>query len=155
MDGHIGARCKGPVPNTTPNQKNLNPAAKPFKPTQVTLLEPGFDNLLTGTYPHVPPTMPETRTASHTCFIDRDAEYYQELERLKHAIVVKTVDPLKVDKIAELLAETGLVMKDDLTFASLSRGRFLIHLLAGIDPDTLIKALPSEPWETGLDFQRW
>lgn len=162
-DGHIGARCNKLPQGLPPHQKTLNPAAAPFKPintapfnpTQVRRMEPGFDSLLSGTFPHVPPTMPESDYPTQTCFIDRDVAYYQELERLKQAIVVKTVDPLGVDKIIELCADTGLVTKEDLSFASLSGGRFLIHLPGGVDPDSLIRALPSEPWERGLDFQRW
>lgn len=151
-DGHVGSRCpKEP-------KQSLNPAAKPFLPSaghEATNLEPSFDAMLTGTYPYVPPVMPESRSLMHTCFVERDAEYYSELERLKSAIVVKTADGLEVEKIAKLIAGSGLVQEEDLSFASLTRGRYLVHLPNGHAPDPIIRAIPARAWDMGLDFQQW
>lgn len=111
--------------------------------------------MLTDTYPSVPPVMPEPRSLMHTCFVERDAEYYSELERLKGAIIVSMTDGLEVAKIAELIASSGLVKIEELSIASLTRGRLLVHLPTGLAPDSIIRAIPAEAWDMGLDFQQW
>lgn len=136
----------------------LNPAAKPFSPAtcqKMVNLEPSFDSMLTGTDPHVPPVMPVARSLMHTCFVERDAEYYAELERLSSAIVVNTPDGVEVKKIAEFIASSGMVKVEDMSFASLTHGRYLVHLPNGLSSDPVIRAIPAMAWEIGLDFQEW
>lgn len=109
-DGHVGSRCSAMT-------RPLNAQAKPFilvttpqgtTPT-VKTYEPDFESMITGTFPHVAPDLPEASFSAHTCFLERDEEYYNELERLQRAIVVSRSDPTPIEKIAELLVQTGMV----------------------------------------------
>lgn len=146
----MGSRCNAMA-------RPLNAQAKPFKPAptpKVKAFEPDFESLLTSTFPHVPPDLPEARTPVHSCFLERDEDYYLELQRLQRGIVVHRPDPTPLEKIADLIAQTGMVEARELSFAHLSRSRVLVHLPEGIQPDKLISSISTEPWERGLSFQR-
>ena len=83
--GHIGSKCKQEiVPPPQPLARKM--PAQPV-PSRV---EPGFEELLTGSYPYKEPEMPTERPLRLHCFIERDEAYYQELDRLKRAVVMHT-----------------------------------------------------------------
>lgn len=147
----MGSRCK------TVTAKTLNPKAPLFRPTATPTksFEPPFNRLLSGTYSHVLPEMPTTRTPMHTVFVDRDEGYYNELERLKRAIIVRRAYDIGVDRIAEYISSSSLVEQKDLTFAFLTRCRVLIHLPPRVSPEEVISTIPREAWDIGLAFQIW
>lgn len=92
------------------------------------------------------------------CFIEKDEEYYAELERLKRAVVMHTKDfqwELSVDNVSSYACRTKLVQKDEIEVSELSGSRFLILLPEGLDPDTFINATPQDAWDDGLSFQPW
>ncbi|KAF3337441.1 Gag polyprotein [Carex littledalei] len=99
--GHTSSKCRNPkccgkcwTPGHTARHcpiTDLNPAAPPYYPkphqTQPQHTEPLFDELLVGDIPP-PPVMPEGRPAKTICFIERDNDYYAEIERLQRAVVL-------------------------------------------------------------------
>lgn len=122
--------------------------------------EPGFEDLLMANRPLNPPPMPMDRPAKVRVYVDRDSEYYHEVNRLKQAVVVHTMDlpinfELSVDKVAEWVTQTKVMEEKDVTIAAISKKRFLIIMPEGIAPETLIEAIPYEIWDLGLSFQKW
>lgn len=140
------------VPPPQPTARKL-----PAQPV-TTRVEPGFEELLTGSYPYQEPEMPAERPARLHCFIERDEAYYKELERLKQAVVMHTRGfqwDLSVNNVADYACRTKLVNRDEIQISTLSGSRFLIVLPEGLDPDTFINATPQEAWDEGLSFQPW
>lgn len=106
------------------------------------------------------PPMPENRPQDIKCYVDCDEEYDHEVNRLHQAVVVHTTElsinfELSVDKVAEWVAESGVIKEHEITIARISRGRFIIILPQEMAPETLIEAMPRRIWDEGLSFQRW
>ena len=83
--GHIRSRCTQEIvapPQPVPKIR------APALPNQ--RCEPDFEVLLNGSYPYRAPEMPEERPLSLHCFLERDSEYFAELQRLKQAVVLHT-----------------------------------------------------------------
>lgn len=102
--------------------------------------------------------MPEDRPERIHVFIDRDEEYFQELENLSKAVVMYTHDyPLLVqlDQVVKIAVDTGLVREAELRISELTRGRFLIHLPEGLKVETFIAATDPNLWDNGMTFQQW
>lgn len=121
-------------------------------------LEPGFEELLTDPRPYPPPLMPEGRPQTVHCFIDRDVEYFMELEALSRAVVVHNLGfqgDLSVENIADYSVKTGLVTKDDIQVSILPGPKYLIRLPSSVSVEAFIKATPYEAWDKGLSFQQW
>lgn len=122
--------------------------------------EPGFSELLTEPKPLGPPPMPEERPQTVKCFVDRDAEFYHEVERLNNAVVVHTSElainfELSVDKVAEWVATAKIIPENEIVIAALTKRRFIVILPEGLAPEVLIAAIPYEVWDEGISFQRW
>lgn len=119
--------------------------------------EPSYGDLLTGPFPVMKP-MPEDRPYKVEYYVTREEEHHQEVDRLKNAVVMTWVgDDLSFepDTVASYTARTGLVSKEEIMVAILGKGRYLIHLPAGLSPDTFIKATPPDLWDYGLSFASW
>lgn len=153
--GHKGNQFKENV---------LNPVAPSFWPAaqanRGSHIEPEFADMLKNPKPANSPIMPENRPGKLRVFVDRDDEHQHEVARLEQSVIVHTENlginfNLSVDKIAEFAAQTKLVIEHEVRISSLSRGRFVILLPAGLAPDTFIEAIPDELWDMGLTFQRW
>lgn len=149
--GHIGSKCKKEV---------IVPPApvKTLPPKRGIQSEPAFEELLTGSYPYRAPEMPTERPISLHVFLERDPDYYAELERLKQAVVLHTRGyqwDLGIVNAVSIACRTNLVKKEEIHVSSLSGSRFLILLPEGLDPDTFINATPQELWDEGLSFQPW
>lgn len=102
--------------------------------------------------------MPKERPLSLHCFMERDNEYFAELDRLKQAVVMHTSGyqwDLSVDNAVTLACRTKLVHKDEIQVSQMSGSRFLILLPEGLDPDTFINKTPQELWDEGITFQPW
>lgn len=149
--GHIGSRCKvemvapppPPILKTTPKSRTC---------------EPHFEELLTGSYPYRPPEMPSERPLSLHCFLERDQEYFSELDKLRQAVVLHTKGfqwELSVDNVVHFACRTNLVKKEEILVSEMSGSRFLIMLPDGLDPDTFINATPQDLWDEGFTFQLW
>lgn len=151
-NGHVGAKYRVP---------GLNPAAKPFVPTgqlKKAAEEPPFDNMLTGTYPYVPPQMPPNRRKKAVCYVDRDPEYFEEMENLSRAIVVTNDNPdydMPIDDLASFLTESKKVTKEELKISRLSGKRYLVSLPPNIAPETLIANIPPGLWQKGFRFSHY
>ncbi|KAF3327760.1 hypothetical protein FCM35_KLT06366 [Carex littledalei] len=153
--GHTGSRCR------SENTKQVTlPAGSPGELRWVQGTELGFDELLAEPKPLNPPPMPEGRPQMLTCFVDRDPQFYHEMNRLHNAVVVHTAGlavnfDLSVDKVAEWVAESKILPATDVTIAALTKKRFLIMLPPGLALEVLIQAIPYELWEEGLSFKKW
>ncbi|KAF3327769.1 hypothetical protein FCM35_KLT06375 [Carex littledalei] len=153
--GHTGSRCR------SENTKQVTLSAGSSGELRwVQGTELGFDELLAEPKPLNPPPMPEGRPQMLTCFVDRDPQFYHEMNRLHNAVVVHTAGlavnfDLSVDKVAEWVAESKILPATDVTIAALTKKRFLIMLPPGLAPEVLIQAIPYELWEEGLSFQKW
>lgn len=102
--------------------------------------------------------MPVDRPLSLHCFLERDSEYFAELQRLRQAVVLYTKGfqwDLHVDNVVQMACRTNLVKKEELQVSEMSGSRFLIVLPEGLDPETFINATPSDLWEEGFTFQPW
>ncbi|KAF3341753.1 hypothetical protein FCM35_KLT00391 [Carex littledalei] len=154
-NGHTGNRCKvahtkqSPAPTVEPTGMRL-----PEK------TEPGFRDLLMANRPLNPPPMPPNRQADLKVYVDRDQEYYQEVQRLQQAVVVHTEGlainfELSVDKVAEWVTQTKVIDAKEVSIAVISQRRFLIIMPEGVAPETLIEAIPYDIWDLGLSFQLW
>lgn len=112
MEGHVLSKCKvslnstaqpfipAHVPLTTPRDIGLNgsqtgvPQPKPVVcPTAAPSnthehLEPSFDDLLKGTGPPTALPFPEDRPEKLQVFIERDQDFYNEIQRLSKAVVI-------------------------------------------------------------------
>lgn len=70
--------------------------------------EPGFEELLVGSYPFSGPEMLTERPLRPHCFVERDEAYFFELDRLKQAVVMHTIGfqwDLSVDNVATCLPD--------------------------------------------------
>lgn len=136
--GHIGSACRQDMVAPPPPVRT--------KPAPVSSSsEPGFEELLTGSYPYRAPEMPTERPLSLHCFLERDHEYFEELARLQQAVVMHTRGyqwDLSVDNAVNLACRTNKVHKDEISVSQLSGSRFLILLPEGLHPDTFINATP-------------
>lgn len=101
--------------------------------------------------------MPENRPETVMCFIQRDEEFYKEVDKLKHAVVIHGTSEFSLNpsQAVELAVNTGLVRSEELRVASLANKRTLIHLPKGLKVDTFIRALPSTLWDQGMSIQPW
>lgn len=157
--GHVGSRCRE-APTGAPKH-NQQEHAMPVEKNQVTKPgreEPGFDDMLVGSYPLVPPYMPPERPFRTVCFINQEEEDFQEIERLKQAVLLDTHDQdlvLTADTVANYAVRTKLVSKQEVSIAILTRGRYLIHLPKRVSPDRFIKVTPSDLWDFGFSFRPW
>lgn len=139
------------VPPPPPTKIVQQPAAK-------TRGEPGFEELLTGSFPYRGPEMPAERPTALHFFLERDDEYFAELQRLKQAVVMHTGGfqwDLSADNAADYACRTNMVKREEIQISALSGSRFLIMLPEGLDPETFINATPQEAWDEGLSFQPW
>lgn len=155
--GHTGNRCRAEATKQAPM-----PAGKPriVDEDRVKSNEPSFAKLLTEPKLVGPPPMPEGRPETIKCFIDRDDEFYHEMDRLNSAVVVHTSElainfELSVDKIVEWVGKANLIPENEIVIAALTKGRFLIILSEGLAPEVLIEAIPYKVWDEGISFQRW
>lgn len=102
--------------------------------------------------------MPNERPLSMHCFLERDPEYFAELNRLQQAVVMYTTGyqwDLSVDNAVTFACRTKLVVKEEISVSQMSGARFLIVLPEGLHPDTFINATPKELWDEGITFQQW
>lgn len=149
--GHIGSKCKTEM---------VAPPPLPVRtaPPKTRTCEPHFEELIRGSYPYRPPEMPSDRPISLHCFLERDQEYFAELDRLRHAVVLHTRGfqwDLSVDNVVHFAYRTNLVKKEEIHVSQMSGSRFLIMLPEGLDPDTFINATPQDLWDEELSFQPW
>lgn len=149
--GHIGSACKQDIVAPPPPIKT-SPQPAPRAS------EPGFEELFSGSYPYRAPEMPSERPQSLHCFLERDSEYFAELDRLRQAVVMHTGGyqwDLSIDNAVTIACRTKLVHKDEILVSQMSGSRFLILLPHGLDPDTFINKTPQELWDEGVTFQPW
>lgn len=102
--------------------------------------------------------MPSDRPLRMHCFIERDDEYYKELERLKNAVVMGTANyqwDLNTENAATLAVRSGKVTREEIQVTQLYGSRFLIVLPPGLAPETFINATPQSAWDEGITFQPW
>lgn len=102
--------------------------------------------------------MPEGRPDKIMCFIERDADFYKEVQRLQRAVVLngnKARYALEVHQVVGIAVDTGLVREEEIRIAQLSQDTFLIHLPMGLAVDTCVKATPSSLWDAGFRFEHW
>lgn len=133
--GHIGSNCSNPNQTTA---TKVPPKAR---------REPGFDELLVDPRPYPPPLMPEGRPQQVQCFIERDDEYFIELETLSRAVMVHNLGfrwDLSVEKIANYAVRTGLVQESEVQVSALPGSKFLIQLPSRVDVQTFIRATPAD-----------
>lgn len=151
-NGHIGSHCtQNIVPPPIPTQNRP-------QPTPRSTGEPGFDELLTGSYPYRSPEMPSDRPICLHTFFERDDKHYAELNRLKQAVVMHTSGfqwELSPDNAGDYAVRTGLVSREEIQVSELSGSRFLIVLPKELDPETFINATPQSAWDEGISFQPW
>lgn len=152
-NGHIGTNCtkvgSATVAASAPGAALPRPVAK---------LEPGFDELLSDPMPYPQPLMPEGRPQKVDCFIERDEDYFLEMEALSKAVVVYNLGfkrELSVDTVANYAVKSGLVTKNDIQVSALPGSKYLIRLPPSVPVEAFIKATPYEAWEEGLSFQQW
>lgn len=140
----------------------LNPAARPFHPNihthNPTKSEPTFEELLKGDAQPSRPTLPDGRPKEITVFIERDDEFFKEVDNLSHSVVMYCQNQgqrLEVHQVVSMAVDTKLVREEEVRVAELSGERFLIHLPKGLAVETFVHALPVELWEQGFTFQQW
>lgn len=150
--GHIASRC-----NSVP----LNPQAPPFAPTfqqpKPRRSEPSFDDLLQGDIP-LAPEMPEGRPEKIMCFLERNADFFEEVDRLQRAVVMNGDNTrllMEVHQVVSMAVDTGLVRETEIRVAKLAPNRFLIHLPRGLAIEAFIKKTPTYLWDEGFVFQQW
>lgn len=134
-------------------QPPLLQQASHISPPPTRKLEPHFQTLLTSQSQR-PLILPEGRPEKVLCLIDRDDDFFIEVERLRKAVILKG-DQVGANDLIQMVVDTGLVREEKLRVARLSGGRVLVHLPNGLQVDTLITALPLESWEKGYDAQPW
>lgn len=122
--------------------------------------QPDFNELLTGERPLNSPPLPADRPFKVRVYVDCDAEYQHEMNRLQQAVLVRVTDiqinfEISVDKVAEWIAKSNLIPEREVTIASLTNNRFLVIMPEGLAPETLIEAIPYEVWDEGVSFQKW
>lgn len=146
-NGHIGTNCSKAVSATVAEI-----------PKSVGNFEPGFGELLADPRPYPPPLMPEGRPQKVDCFIERDEEYFKELEALSKSVVVHNLRfqrDFSTENIAGYAVKTGLVTKEDIQVSALPGHKYLIRMPPSVSVEAFIKATPYEAWEEGLSFQQW
>lgn len=102
--------------------------------------------------------MPTDRPISLHCFLERDQEYFEELDRLQQAVVMYTSGykwDLSVDNVVTLACRTNKVQKEEISVSQMCGSRFLIILPEGLHPDTFINTTPQDLWDEGITFQPW
>lgn len=107
--------------------------------------EPSFEELLTGSYPYQYPEMPQEKPLRLHYFIEKDDQYYAEMECLKNSVVMHTKGfqwKLGVNNVVDYDCRTNIVQREEMQVSLLSGSRFLIVLPEGLDPDTFINATP-------------
>lgn len=151
-DGHVSSHCTVAM---------LNPAALPFHPVRHSYKpvrsEPSFEELLKGPKPPKP-MLPDGRPKRLTIFVERDDEFFKEVDSLSNAVVLYAENQglyIEVHQVVRMVMETKLVSKDEISVAQLTRERFLIHLPRGLAVETFVKALPANLWDQGFSFQQW
>ena len=141
-NGHIGTNCT-----------KVGSATVAAVPRPVAKLEPGFDELLSDPMPYPQPLMPEGRPQKVDCFIERDEDYFLEMEALSRAVVVYNLGfkwELSVDTVANYAVKSGLVTKNDIQVSALPGSKYLIRLPMSVSVEAFLKATPYEAWEEGL-----
>ena len=112
-----------------------------------------------GPRPLNPMPMPENRPKKVMSYLDMNEEHYQEISKLKQAVVVQCSLNLNfeisIDKIAEMAEETNLVTQKDISVAKIGDRKFLIFLPLEVAPETFILATPPTLWDDGFLFQMW
>lgn len=157
--GHVGLQCKQSVVQGAITRGAPRGTVAPVKRV-APRGEPEFDDLLTEGYPYRAPVMPEKRVHTVHCFIDRDEEYYTEMEKLQRRGVVLLAEngmpyDMSCDNVADLAVRTRLVSREEIRISTLPDSCFLITLPEGLAPETFIHATPKEAWDEGLSFQQW
>lgn len=143
--------AKSTLPKATPMQSNTStPPGHTHKGNPRP--EPAFDELLQGTAPITRP-LPDDRPEKIRCFLDRDDEFFEEVEKLSRAVVL--YGEVELRTAVRVAVDTGLVREEEIRVAQLARKRILIHLPVGLKVDTFIKAIPAALWEQGLSIQPW
>lgn len=92
-------------------------------------------------------------------YVDRDIEFFNEMNRLRQAVVVHYPHNLNfeicIDKVTEIAVSTKLVTQHEITVAKVKKNKFLINLPGGLATETFVAATPPEIWDDGFIFQRW
>lgn len=115
-----------------------------------------FDEMLTGPFPHAPADMPPNRPNEILCYLDRDEDYFKEVEHLQQrAVIMTSLEDLQVDFVAELAARTEVVQASEVRVSKLSGWRYLLILPVGLAPVTFIRAIPMSVWEREVVFHPW
>lgn len=120
--------------------------------------EPNFEELLTDSYPYRPPEMPSERPLSLHCFLERDQEYFAELDRLRQAVVMSSIGyqwDMSVENAITFACHTNHVKKEEIQVSQMSGSRFLILLPEWLDPNTFINATSQDLWDEGITLQSW
>ena len=98
----------------------LNPAARPFHPNlhtyNPTKSEPSFEELLTGDAQPPRPTLPEGRPKEITVFIERDDEFFKEVDNLSHSVVMYCQNQglrMEVHQVVSMAVDTKLVREEE------------------------------------------
>lgn len=102
--------------------------------------------------------MPKDRPKTITCFLERDADFEQEVVALGQAIIVWATDwegDLMADQVVDFAVATEKVEAGELSVATLNGSTCLIHLPPTLAPATFIEAIPARIWNLGLEFQPW
>ena len=102
--------------------------------------------------------MPTNRPKKDTCFIERDATFFQEVSKLDHSVVIYgkgAILQMEVHEVVAIAEATGLVRKEELRVAKLSGERFLLNLPRGLAVETFVKKLPGWLWDEGFEFRQW
>lgn len=109
------------------------------------------------TAPPAPPALPDDCPDEVMCFIERDDDFFMEIENLSKAVIIygESYNRMEVHQAVKLAVDTGLVREEEIRVAKLARDRVLIHLPKGLMVDTFIRALPSALWEQGFSAQLW
>lgn len=94
--------------------------------------------------------MPDDRHVSMKVFLDRDDQFYEEIEKLSRAVLI--YGGMEASQAIATAVDTGLVREEEIRVAQLARKRILIHLLIGLKVDTFIQAILAALWEKGYSF---
>lgn len=108
--------------------------------------------------PLVRKPMPEGRPVEVDCYVERDAQYYDEIAKLEGTVIMYKPDlevDLEVEEVAKYAEKTGLVSAKAVSVGILTRSRYAILLPHGLAAETFIKAVPREVWEEGFSFTQW
>lgn len=103
--------------------------------------------------------MPENRPKRMVVYMEGDEEHFHEVAKLERAVVVEYHQSinftLSIDKISELVTQSGVVEDKEITISKLSNTSFIINLSEGLAAKTFVDAIPTAVWDMGFSFRLW